>query len=129
MDIQIYLIIGLSIILVALFVVWFLLSRRKKKNKQSIPQEVIDDFNELERRYAEHNGQVSHQEILWDYYKSKHMNRKFAKPEMYNPVVEQTSKNELSNSFKRITPDYTSKPRLDLNNLFKRKGGNNATNI
>jgi membrane protein implicated in regulation of membrane protease activity len=103
-KILIYSIIG-SVVLVLLLIgliFWFI--KRRKKKKQ-IPQEILDEFNELERRFKEHNGQVSHQEILWEFYKERHMNKlPEVKPE--------------------IKPEVNIQPKkLDLSKLFKKKDG------
>ena len=79
-----------------------------RKSKKEIPQDILDEFNELERIYAEHNGQMSHQEILFNYYKDKHMNK------LHPVFTEEKPINKLETIDKP-------KSKLNIGNLFKRR--------
>ena len=114
MDIQIYIIIALSIVLVCLGIWMVILWRKNKNHKSSVPQSIIDEFNELEEIYAKNNGQKSHQEILWEYYKKNHMNK------LHPTSVEDKSINNLGTIQTKQTVPPKLKPRLDINKLFRR---------
>lgn len=61
------LIIGIIIgIFLVLGIIYLLISIRNKKVSNSIPESVVTDFEEAERRYKEANGRKTHQDILWD---------------------------------------------------------------
>jgi hypothetical protein len=52
--------------------IWILLRMYKKhkikvKKESQIPQEVLDDFQELERRIKQSDGRQTAQEIIWQY--------------------------------------------------------------
>ena len=44
----------------------FNLFKKKKINPKDIPQEILDDFNEAERRMAESKGEEKPYKILFD---------------------------------------------------------------
>lgn len=45
------------------FLIRWIINRRKKKSE--LPQEILDDFEEAERRYKESNGEANPYTILW----------------------------------------------------------------
>ena len=60
---------GLILGVILFFIIRYLLKKRKLKIKaeDKIPQEVLDDLDELERRLKESNGNKTPQEIFWNY--------------------------------------------------------------
>lgn len=63
----------ISIVLVILIFLWRLLSWSKRKDKiiKDIDVEVLDDFQKVERRWAESGGQTDRSKILWEIAKSR----------------------------------------------------------
>lgn len=77
-------------IIVGLLLVWWRWKRTKrdiKERENSVPQYLLNEFEEAERRWEEDGGQTEPHEILWDIAKRKQ--RTLGRPTVYqaNPTV------------------------------------------
>jgi hypothetical protein len=62
-------VLGLILVGIVSIGVWRYLKKRKAKKQREgkIPQETLDDFETIERRYKEANGNTTPYETLWQY--------------------------------------------------------------
>ena len=63
--------IGAALLIIAVIILLIWLIKRRKKKKNAIPQELLDDFNEIERRYQQTHGEGNPHTILWNYAREK----------------------------------------------------------
>ena len=95
---------------------------RKNKAPKEIPQDVIDDFNRAEQLAKQYKGTITPQEILWKI--NQERKNIYARKE----DVPDYMKKDITDELQQLQPEPQEpeqpkpfKPKIDLNNLFKKR--------
>lgn len=64
-----------GVIVIGIIIWWLISLKRKRKKENQIPDEVLADFEYVEQRLADSNGELSPQQILWELANDKKQNK------------------------------------------------------
>ena len=72
---------------------------KKKRKKNEVPEDILKQFEELERRLKDSNGTKTGQQVLWEMYNKEKVNPIIK--EEYKPSISSVKNNKLNSLFKR----------------------------